>query len=500
MHRGASPYDVGWFHKEYTETLMAFMEAVENRESPRLIIQVPPRHGKSYLATERFPAFLLGHHPDWEVVGVTYNQHLANRFGRKVRYLLNSPQYSEIFPGVAVDRKTNSSNYIMTTAGGSYTATGIGGTLTGVGAHVAIIDDPHKDRKEADSALLRDEVWDWYSSTLRTRLYPGAGVIEIQTRWHEDDLAGRLLTHAAHNKQADQFHLIDYPAIALEDEEQRKKGEPLHPERYSLEELLAIKASMLPRDWNALYQQRPSPEDGDMFKRAHIQTYEYRERPPLEEMHNYVTCDLAISDRTQADYTCIWGGGLDSNGIIWFSHEFTNARIGADDICSTLLDRATACNAMAIIIEGGAIQRAIQPTLKRMMMERGRFFKIIAPVPIQDKILRARPLQARMEQGRVRFPNAPFMETDVIPQMLKFPNAKHDDIVDSASWFAYAIENSLTPTALTGAPAAAPHRARAPGEWTMADVRERSQVDEPDNPHSPPRLSGGARKKRKPYA
>ncbi len=175
------------------EQIAAKLEAVERGDIDRLMIFMPPRHGKSELASKRFPAWCLGRNPTRQIIAASYNSDLANDFGRNVRNIVAEPEFGQVFPGVALAPDSQAANRMNTNKGGAYVAAGVGTAVTGRGAHIALIDDPFKDREEADSERRRELVWDWYRSTLYTRLMPGGAIVLIQTRWHEDDLAGRLL-------------------------------------------------------------------------------------------------------------------------------------------------------------------------------------------------------------------------------------------------------------------------------------------------------------------
>lgn len=496
-------YHVGWFHEELTETLMAFMRAVEQRKAPRLIVEVPPRHGKSFIASECFPPFLLGHHPEWEVVMASYNQTIADKFGKRVRTRINSSKYQELFPGTKIDPRSNSASFIETLQMGYYLATGIGGMLTGSGAHVIIVDDPVKDRQDAESELMRESTWDWFSSTAITRLHPGGGVLIIQTRWHEDDLAGRVKYYSEENPEADRYHVISYPAIATDDETHRKKGEALHPERFSLTELKKKRATMIPRDWSALYQQNPTPTDGDLFKAKDIHYYNIRDRP--DNLYWYLVVDPAVSKASHADPALVWPFGVDSNNTMWFDYDIIHGRIGADALPTVILDAAERHNVLAIIFEGGQIYRSLEPVIKTMMNERNRFFQIIdLKNPTQDKVLRSASARARMAQGKIRVPNCPQMREKGTPELLKFPNGRHDEFVDCLGHGCNSLESQILPS-----PAKSSPRQRRPEEhlyetlqgaregWSIDDVRERHDLGHPvkPNPHSPPRLLGGQRRR-----
>jgi hypothetical protein len=263
-------YIPGWIHQEITDLLDAFQQAVVEKRGPRLIIELPPRHGKSELISRCFPPFLLGHHPDWEVVCASYNSDLATDFGREVRSVLHEPRYRDLFPELEIRKDSNAVDYVKTTAKGSYTAVGVGGALTGRGAHVLLIDDPVRNREDADSELVSETTWKWYQSVARTRLSPGGGIIICMTRWSLNDLAGRLQDAAKERPDAEKWLVYSYPAIATRDEPRRKSGEALHPERWPLTELEKLRGALDAREWSALYQQNPVPDSGLIFSRDWI--------------------------------------------------------------------------------------------------------------------------------------------------------------------------------------------------------------------------------------
>lgn len=242
------------------------LEAVERGEITRLMITMPPRHGKSMLASEFFPAWYLGRNPDHYVVAASYAQELADDFGRKVKNQIEDSVFGQIFPGVALagDSRAAKRFHIQDWQGGyehglkqsgAFYAVGVGGPLTGRGAHLLLIDDPVKNREEADSEIVRRKTKDWYTSTAYTRLMPGGRIVIIQTRWHEDDLSGWLIAEHKHEG----WVTLDLPAI-------NDQGEALWPEQYDVPALEKIKLAIGARDWSALYQQRPAPEEGDYFK------------------------------------------------------------------------------------------------------------------------------------------------------------------------------------------------------------------------------------------
>ena len=299
-------YEPGWIHKEICQKLEKFEQDVIDKKSPRLMLFMPPRHGKSELASTQFPGWFLGRNPDKEVIATSYASTLALSFSRKVRELIRSPGYNTLFPKTKLVKDSQSTENWLTTEGGGYLAAGVGGPITGKGADALIIDDPVKNRADAESATERQRVWDWYSSTAYTRLMPGGGVLLILTRWHQDDLAGRLLYEMQHG--GDKWDIIVYPAIAVHKERYREEGEPLNPERYDLEALARIKGALTKRDWGALYQQSPSTEEGSIIKRQDWNRWLDEEPPNCTYIIQ--SLDTAFDNKSTADYSVITTWGL----------------------------------------------------------------------------------------------------------------------------------------------------------------------------------------------
>ncbi|MFA6605129.1 MAG: phage terminase large subunit [Patescibacteria group bacterium] len=257
-------YEAGWFHRDVCSRLEAFSRAVAEKRSPRLMLFAPPRHGKSFLTSERFPVWHLGRHPEHEVIVASYSFDAAKKRSKAARTLARLDLTRDTFD-LELDAEAFAVDEWYTTRGGRYQAVGTGGSITGGGANVLIIDDPVKDWAVALSPTQRESIWDWYQSTAYTRLSPGGGVLVIQTRWHEDDLAGRLL-RAMDAGEGDRWEVVDYPAIAERDELHRRAGEALHAERWPLERLEKIRVVVGSRKWQALYQGRPSFEGGNIWK------------------------------------------------------------------------------------------------------------------------------------------------------------------------------------------------------------------------------------------
>jgi hypothetical protein len=252
--------------------IISKLEAVERGEIPRLMIFMPPRHGKSLITSTIFPAWYLGRNPDRNVIFATYGQALSDDYGRQVRNLLSDPLHETIFSAGKLSENCAAAHRFNTIQGGSYFAVGRDGPITGRGADLLILDDLLKGSSEANSEIIRRRQHDWYSSVARTRLAPGGSIVLTGTRWHQDDLAGRLLSSSS----GEHWDVLSLSAIAEQDESFRRKGEALWPERYPLPVLEKTKAEIGDPAFVSLYQQRPSAVEGAIFKINWWQFY----RPP----------------------------------------------------------------------------------------------------------------------------------------------------------------------------------------------------------------------------
>jgi predicted phage terminase large subunit-like protein len=452
-------YHAGWVHKVIAAELMHFSEQVANKEAPRLMITMPPRHGKSMLASQYWPAWHLGNYPSHEFINTSYAQSLQMDFSRKIQELVKSEDYHHLFGNLGVTKKNEAverwSLYDFERdrrTGGGILAAGVGGPITGRGAHIFLIDDPVKNRDEAESATIRETAKSWYSSTAYTRLAPGAGIVVIQTRWHDDDLAGHLLSGMREAEKemrdsddgewpedADRWRIVDFPAMAVQDEKYRSRGEALHPERYDLKALRKIKRTLAPRDWAALYQQNPQVEEGAYFQKKYFKLW--KSKPDFLDI--YCAGDLAISKKEHADWSVFYVVGKDIDGQIYFLDEY-RGRWDAMEIIETIFSIHRKWHPRKFGLEKGQISLTLDQFLQRRIREEGLYDLHVEELPPgkQDKELRARTIQGLMSLGQVWWPEGALWVDDAMNELLRFPSGVKDDRVDAAAWIGKMIADA----------------------------------------------------------
>jgi hypothetical protein len=485
-------YKAGWFHTRLCELLDDFIIAVEQKKSPRLILTCPPRRGKSEIVSRKLPPYALGKHPEWEWITATYGQDLSDGFGREVRELLNNPVYQDLF-NVDLDPRSNAADYVRTKLGGMYKATSIGGALTGMGAHILCIDDYCKDQQDADSQLIRDRAGEWYNSVARTRLHPGGGVIITATRWHVDDLIGRVLKDHAHEN----WIVYEFPEEAKVDELYRKKGEVLHPERYPASEAAALKKSLPPRVWSSMYQCSPYIEEGGFFQAKYFRTYKTL---PDEELRWLVAADYAVSTKSSADHTAIVALGVDHKGNVYVHPTIHHGRFESLDSVAKTISLAKSLQSRVLATEKGPIQSTLDPVFRSEMSKQRWYVSFSKHARTAAKHVHAHAFRARMEAGQVFFPEGSFLDHTLRPQLLQFmPESEgDDDLVDALANGFLALDLDVIPPPKPREPDGPDETRDAKGRkiWTYEYMRGRTDEGRPEQaPFA--RLNGRPYNKRK---
>lgn len=416
-------YQATWLHREIARKL----EGVEKGDIKRLMIFVPPRNGKSEIGSILFPAWYLGRHPDKEIITSSYSADLAQDFGYKTRNVVDNREYKELFKTKLREDSKSKAKW-LTEEGGGYTAVGVGGAITGRGANVLIIDDPIKNREEAESQVIRDKIWNWYTSTAYTRLEKDGAVILILTRWHKDDLAGRLLK--AQEEGGDKWEVVKFPAIATRDEHFRKEGEALWSEKYDLVALEQIKKTVGLYDWSALYMQEPISSETQEFKEEYFQ-YRTMEEVKALNTRNTLTIDTAISQKASADYTGFCLNFTDRENK--WNLKAWKKKMSPLELIDDLFSLWDTFRLEVIGIEKTIYLQVIKPFLDDEMRKRNKFINIVELQHNQTaKETRIRALLPRYESRSIFHIKGQC--GDLEDEEMNFPQGVHDDVLDSTAY------------------------------------------------------------------
>jgi predicted phage terminase large subunit-like protein len=459
IQRFRPKYTAGWVHEDICRRIERFVKDVEDGKEPRLLLMMPPRSGKSEISSRHTPAWILGQHPEWEIIAASHTSSLSLSFSRYLRDVMRDPAYTAVFPDACLDPSSQSVENWNLTKGGGYLAAGVGTGITGRGAHVLLLDDLVKDIEAADSITIRDNTWEWYLSTAYTRLAPGGGVLGLMTWWHADDWAGRI-QEAMNAGDGDKFEIIRYPAINEYGDEYimpddsikefaptdppppegarltRKQNTAVHPARYTTEAMQRIKRNLTAggqkRVWDALYQQNPIPDEGNYFAKDMFRYY--GAQPRRDDLYIYQAWDFAISTGKESDYTVGTCIGVDHRDNVYVLDVRRFRSSDSFMIVDSILDFSEQYNADALGFEDGQIWKTMETQFSKRCEERRMFpaFEILKP--LTDKLVRANPLRGRMQLGKVFFDSHAAWFTELFKEMLHFPAGKHDDIVDSLAW------------------------------------------------------------------
>lgn len=435
-------YKVGQHHRR----LAALLEAIARGEKDRICVNMAPRMGKSHLVSYYYPAWFIANYPDKKIMMVSHTADLAVDFGRKVRNLVGSEKYQELFPDIALSADSKSAGRWNTNHGGEYFAVGVGGAIAGRGADLLLIDDPHNEQDIINGNLdIFDKAYEWYTTGARTRLMPGGRVAVVQTRWATNDLTGRLCRDMTMNEGADQYEVVEFPAI-LEKEEPDEEGnttlvyKSLWPEQWPLDALLRTKASMPAFQWNAQYMQNPTSEEGAIVKREWWRVWE-DERPPLCDFI-VQTWDTAFEKSSRADYSACttWG--------VWYPEsapdDSTTGRANVvlldafkdrmefPELKKLAFEKFKEWESlgvpMTLIVEKKASGAPLIYELRQMGLVVGEY----TPSKGQDKIARLNSVSDMFATGMVWAPQTRWAE-EVVNEVAEFPAGQHDDYVDAVT-------------------------------------------------------------------
>lgn len=411
---------------QHHRLIAGHLERVERGEIDRLMLLVPPRHGKSELASKRFPAWLLGRAPHKQFISTSATAELAADFGREVRNIIGSAEYRAIFDTTLAEDSQAKGKW-HTSKGGVYYSVGVGGSVLGRGGDVILIDDPFGSMREAQSELERKNVWDFYSGTLYNRLMKDGAIVVINHRMHEDDLCGRLLAQQAAG--GDKWEVVELPAID-------DAGSALWPDQYSLPALERIRKNTLPRDWSALYQQRPAPEEGDYFKADWLKPYD--RLPDRSTMRVYGGSDYAVT-ADGGDYTVHAVVGVDPDGRMYLL-DLWRKQTASDVWIESFCDAVRKWKPLEWAEETGQIKASLGPFIDRRQREREAYVKRTQFPTRGDKSIRAQSIRGRMALEGLYVPvNAPWF-ADFRSELLSFPAGKHDDQVDAIGLIGQLLE------------------------------------------------------------
>lgn len=414
-----------------------------------------PRHGKSELASRRFPGLVLGQKPETHFISVSAGADLATDFGRDVRNLINGQEFRRLF-STRLAEDSQAKNKWRTDAGGGYYAVGVGGDFMGKGADILMIDDPFGSMKDAQSEAERKKVWDWYTGTAYNRLEAGGAIVIINHRMHEDDLSGRIFAQQAAG--GDRFEVVSLPAISDD-------GEALWPERYPLHELERRRANTIPRYFSSLYQQKPVPDDGDYFKADWFLAVD--NIPPRSSMRVYGGSDFAVT-ADGGDFTVHAVVGIDPDGDPWLL-DVWRKQASSDVWVDTFCDLVIKWKPMGWAFETGQIKSGVGPFLEKEMRRKEAYVaRETFPTRGGDKAIRAQSFRGLIATRKLRIPRmidgeANPWRSDVESELLRFPAGVHDDIVD-----ALGLIGQLLDTMISGQKQPDPEKPRHLGDYSAS--------------------------------
>jgi predicted phage terminase large subunit-like protein len=416
----------GFIDGRHHKIMAKKFEEIASGKCKRLIVNMPPRHTKSEFASFLLPAWFLGKYPGKKIIQTSNTAELAVGFGRKVRNLVGSEQYARIFPNVSLRSDSKAAGRWSTNSNGEYFAIGVGGTVTGKGADLLIIDDPHSEQEAAIASShpeVYDKVFEWYSSGPRQRLQPGGAIVVIMTRWSKRDLVGKILKSSI-EREGEEWDVIEFPAIL-------PSGNSLWPEFWPIKELLALKQELPVSKWNAQYMQSPTSEEGAMVKREWWRIWD-KETPPKCDFV-IQSWDTAFTKNERSDYSACTTWGVfylnenpdDPNIILLDAHK---ERLEFPELKAKALEMYKDWEPDAFVVEAKAAGSPLIFELRRMGIPVSEF----TPTRGNDKIARMNSVTDLFSSGKVWAPSRRWAD-EVMEEMAAFPNSEHDDLVDSST-------------------------------------------------------------------
>jgi predicted phage terminase large subunit-like protein len=416
----------GFIDGRHHKVMAKKFQEIADGKVKRLIINMPPRHTKSEFASYMLPAWYLGKFPNRKIIQCSNTAELAVGFGRKVRNLVDSEAYSKVFPNVHLKSDSKAAGRWATSGGGDYFAIGVGGTVTGKGADLLIIDDPHSEQEAALAATdpsVFDKVYEWYTSGPRQRLQPGGSIIVVMTRWSKRDLTGKIL-QAAMEREGEEWEIIDFPAIL-------PSGNPLWPEFWPLVELEALRNELPLSKWNAQYMQQPTSESGAIVKREWWKEWEHENPPKCEFIIQ--SWDTAFTKNERSDYSACTTWGVfykdenqeDAHIILLDAFK---RRMEFPELKEKAYSHYMEWEPDAFIVEAKASGTPLIFELRQMGIPVSEF----TPSRGNDKIARINSVSDLFASGKVWAPRTRWAE-EVMEEMAAFPNSDHDDLVDSST-------------------------------------------------------------------
>jgi predicted phage terminase large subunit-like protein len=437
--------------------LAEIMEKVDRGEMKRTAVSIGPQTGKSQIISRGAPAWMSGRSPRRHIMLGSYNQDFANEFGDEVRAITRASSFKQVFPRYGLRDGAQAKNLLITREGGKLAFVGVGGSGTGKPADVFIVDDPIRNDEDVQSDVFREKLWVWFNRIVFTRCHGGSAIVVVHTRWHEDDLIGRLCDpdHPDRKKRyagiSDKWTYINLPAVVDDPALARALGlklePPTNPDVISMFgvkpmssiwparkplDFLAEAKRQDPRGFGALYMGKPTPDEGDYFKADWIVEYDRADLPT--NLRKYGASDHAVSVKAGRDSTVIGCVGIDEDDDIWVLPELVWDQMETDKTVEELLNQIRFHKPMLWWLESELISKSFGPFLLKRMHEERVYVAIDPVTPSRDKKVRARSAQGRMSMRKIRFPRFAQWWPDARAQLLKFPFASHDDFVD---WLAH---------------------------------------------------------------